>query len=65
MTKRNPEVYRRYDQARPQYPYRLPRELTNEVESLRQEFGFSKQQLMERIFELGYPMLLDELLLNG
>ncbi len=57
MTKRNPGIYKKYTDTHPQYPFRLPATLKDEIEEKRLELGLSKQEFMQRVFELGYPRL--------
>jgi hypothetical protein len=57
VTKRNPSIYRNYSDKRPQYPFRLPEQQKDEVEQMRLQLGLSKQDFMEQVFNLGYPLL--------
>jgi hypothetical protein len=57
MTKRDPLIYKSYAAKRPQYPFRLPDTLRDEIEQKRLELGLSKQEFMQLVFELGYPRL--------
>ena len=57
MTKRNPEIYKNYRTKRPQYPFRLPEDQKDEIEEMRLTLGLNKQEFMEQVFALGYPLL--------
>jgi hypothetical protein len=61
VTKRNPTIYRNYSDKRPQYPFRLPEQQKDEVEQMRLQLGLSKQDMMSKVFELGYPLLLRQM----
>jgi hypothetical protein len=61
VTKRNPTIYKSYAGKRPQYPFRLPADKKDEVEQMRLELGLSKQAFMEHVFEVGYPLLMQQM----
>jgi hypothetical protein len=39
----------------------LPEQQKDEVEQMRLQLGLSKQDMMSKVFELGYPLLLRQM----
>lgn len=50
----------RYDNKRPKLTWRMPEEQKHSIETVMERLGLTKQQFVDRLFQLGFAALEDE-----